>query len=45
MEDLFKTTKELDLQYDNKDTYYLIMNNKDNKCTIPWIKEFNNLLD
>ena len=46
MEDIFETNKKLDLHhYEYENTYYLIMNNKDNKFTIPWIREFNSLLD
>ena len=45
VEDLFKTNKHLDLKHDGDSTYYLIMNNADNKATLPWIKDFNHLLD
>ena len=45
VEDIFKTEKALDLKFDGENIYYLIMNNHDNKATIPWIKEVNNLLD
>ena len=44
VEDLFKTEKILDLKKQG-DIYYLIMNQKDNKCTLEWMKEFNHLLD
>ena len=44
MEDILKTEKILDLKQDG-DLHFLIMNQPDNKFSIPWIEEFHALLD
>ena len=43
-EDILKTDKHLDLKSDGN-MHYLIMNQADNKFSIPWINDFNALLD
>ncbi len=44
MEDILKTDKILDHKQDG-DLHYVIMNQPDNKFSIPWIEEFNSILD
>jgi Delta3-Delta2-enoyl-CoA isomerase len=44
MEDILKTDKHLDL-ITHEDIHYLVMNQQDNKFSIPWMKDFNALLD
>ncbi len=44
MEDILKTDKVLDLKSDGH-LHYIVMNQADNKFTIPWLKDFNALLD
>lgn len=44
MEDLFKTSKELDLIRDG-DINYLVMNEKDNRFTLDWFEKANDILD
>ncbi len=41
---ILKTDKHLDLKTDGS-IHYLIMNQADNKFSIPWLNDFNALLD
>lgn len=44
VEEIIKTDKHLDLKTDGN-IHYLIMNQPDNKFSIPWLNDFNSLLD
>ena len=44
MEDILKTDKHLDHKQ-HGDLHYIIMNEADNKFSIPWISDFHRLLD
>ena len=44
MEDIIKTDKVLDHKTDG-DLHFIVMNSPDNKFSIPWLKDFNTILD